>query len=176
MFERFDFPADHPQRFRLELSFSRGAAVDWARAPQRPASASGSGGSGSGGSAPALPEAAYAGALFTRTPLQCDAGGRGMATATQAGQGAAGPGSAEEGTGFLTLSRAEATLWRFGRQPAARNMSSGLPPLPPSAAPHSSLAPTPVPSTASTGSDDAAPAARPAAAIALIGRLASAER
>jgi hypothetical protein len=175
MFERFDFPADHPQRFRLELSFSRGAAVDWARAPQRPVSASGSGGSGGGGSsAPALPEAAYAGALFTRTPLQCDAGGRGMATATQAGQGAAGPGSLEEGSGFLTLSRAEATLWRFGRQPAARHMSSGLPPLPPSAAPHS-LVPTPVPSA--TGSDDAAPpAARPAAAVALIGRLASAER
>jgi hypothetical protein len=93
-----------------------------------------------------------------------------MATTTQAGQGAAGPGSAEEGLGFLTLARAEATLWRFGRQPVTRNVSSGLPPLPPSAAPAHAATPQ-----QPAGDDAAQQHARPAAAVALIGRLAGAQ-
>ena len=175
MYERFDYPVTHPQRFRLELSFSRGAAVDWARAP--PPAASGGGGGGGSGSAVTLPlpEAAYAGALFTRTPLQCDAGGSRGAPVPPAAEGGAAEKSSAAGEGadgFLTLARAEATLWRFGRQPAQRHLSSGLPPLPPSAAPHAPPAPTPPPA------EDAAAAGgapRPAAAVALLGRLSGAQ-
>ena len=176
MYERFDYPVTHPQRFRLELSFSRGAAVDWARAP--PPSASGGGGGGGSGSAVTLPlpEAAYAGSLFMRTPLQCDAGGsRGAASAIPPTP-AEGVAAAEGGDqGFLTLARAEATLWRFGRQPAQRHLSSGLPPLPPSAAPHAPPAPTPPPAedAAAASTHNAVP--RPAAAVALLGRLSGAQ-
>jgi hypothetical protein len=69
MFERLEVAPTDPKRFRLELSYSRGASIDWSVV----GSSAGAGGSpGADGTLP-LPEAAYAQALMHRVVLQNDA-------------------------------------------------------------------------------------------------------
>jgi len=96
MFERTSLPPADPRRFRLEISFSRGAAVDWpASLAARPAAA-----------ASTLPEAAYSGSLMSRIPLQNDSAELPMQPGVTDGA------SVVQET-YLTLERAERLLWRF---------------------------------------------------------------
>ena len=70
MFERLEVAPTDPKRFRLELSYSRGASIDWSVV----GSSAGAGGSPSAdGTTLPLPEAAYAQALMHRVVLQNDA-------------------------------------------------------------------------------------------------------
>jgi hypothetical protein len=119
MYERFDVPSVDPRRFRLEVTFSRGAAVDWST-PELHAALTGSAGSGGGsfggGSCwpnGTLPDGAYSRCLMRRTQLQNDSVCSNV-PAVQA-QAPAQP----DGEAFLTLARAEEVLWRFMKLPPA---------------------------------------------------------
>jgi len=152
MYERLDLAATDPRRFRLEVAFSRGAAVDWSVARATP-----------GGP---LPESAYTPSLMHREALQNDGGAdEELRLALQESP--------------LTLDAAEQLLWRFtkvrlsGSAHESGGMSGTLGATPSNQQLSASgsfttgqegpLPPTPTPT----------PTPKSAAAVSLLGRLGS---
>ena len=100
MFERLEVASTDPRRFRLELSYSRGASIDWSVV----GSTAGAGGSPGADGSLHLPEAAYAQALMHRVVLQNDA---------PAGDEQWMTDPEEADSCYMTLEQAEQLLWRF---------------------------------------------------------------
>ena len=110
MFERLEVPPTDPRRFRLEISYSRGANIDWDIVTQHTAS-------GAMNQGTPLPEAAYANSLMHRDVLQYDA---------QIAPHSAADIGQEAGDEYMTLERMEQLLWRFKKvsNPHASNTAS----------------------------------------------------